>query len=395
MAQDEVALEQLKTFSGLIHRHPLFINDELDVAGYHLSFYDLEGQKLKDDSPVPDFVQSLPNIVLDINHSSSALLSIPESWHHALLDLPKINASLTLDINTQQPPPAYHRAINYANRLHNSMNGHQYKTLLIDLAQENLQQLTDQEIQACRAHYDVLCAINVNNIEQYHYCKAHHLDLLEGDFYTKPDQSTGHELAPSTQTLMSLLVRLQDADVEAEDLTEIINQDITLSYKLLRLINSAFFGLPKKVESTKQAIVMLGLNKIKTWASLLCLSGIDDKPNELRHVAMFRGRMCELLAKYYKGHSDMFFTVGLLSVLDAMLDKPLVDIVDPLPLTAELKTALIDKQGPAGRALADTLSYEQADWETISTSPVPREILVKTYLESIQWAKQLTIQLQD
>ncbi len=395
MAQDVVALEQLKTFSGLIHRHPLFINDELDVGGYHLSFFDMEGKKLDDDIAVPDFVQHLPEILLEINHSPNALLSIPDSWQQTLLNLPKINASLTFDVNNDDAPIVHNNTIRFANRLNSKNNGHRNQTLLIDLAQQNLQQLTDKEIQAWREHHDVLCAINVNDIEQYHYCMSHRLDVLEGIFYTKPDKNARHHIAPSTQTLMSLLVRLQEEDIEPEDLTEIINQDISLSYKLLRLINSAFFGLPKKVESTKQAVLMLGLNKIKTWASLLCLSGMDDKPNELRHVAMFRGRMCELLAKYYKGHSDMFFTVGLLSVLDAMLDSPLADIIEPLPLTAELKTALIDKQGPAGRALADTMSYEQADWENVSTSPVPKEILVKTYLDSIQWAKQLTIQLQD
>jgi len=396
MAQDVVALEQLKTFSGLIHRQPLFINDELDVAGYHISFFDQNGEKLDDDSAVPDFVQHLPEIILDINHNPNALLSIPHSWQQALLALPKISASLTLDINSNSLPSSQHNgAIRYAKRLNTSANGHDHQTLLLDLALDNLQQLSESDIRAWRQHHDILCAINVNDIEQYHYCKSHRLDLLEGIFYTKPDKHAGQPLHPSTQTLMSLLVRLQEEDVETEDLTDIINQDISLSYKLLRLINSAFFGLPKKVESTKQAILMLGLNKIKTWASLLCLSGMDDKPNELRNVAMFRGRMCELLAKYYKGHSDMFFTVGLLSVLDAMLDSSLADIIEPLPLTAELKTALIDKQGPAGRALADTLSYEQADWETVSSSPIPKEILVRTYLESIQWAKQLTIQLQD
>lgn len=393
MAQDVVALEQLKTFSGLIHRQPLFINDELDVAGYHISFFDLNGEKLNDDSAVPDFVQHLPEIILGINHNPNALLSIPNSWQQALLALPKISASLTLDGDVL---PSHHNgAIKFARRVNVSANGHDHQTLLIDLALENLQQLNDSDIRSWRQHHEILCAINVNDVEQYHQCKMHRLDLLEGIFFTKPDQNAKQPLHPSTQTLMSLLVRLQEEDVETEDLTDIINQDISLSYKLLRLINSAFFGLPKKVESTKQAILMLGLNKIKTWASLLCLSGMDDKPNELRNVAMFRGRMCELLAKYYKGHSDMFFTVGLLSVLDAMLDNSLADIIESLPLTAELKTALIDKQGPAGRALADTLSYEQADWETISSSPIPKEILVRTYLESIQWAKQLTIQLQD
>ena len=106
-------------------------------------------------------------------------------------------------------------------------------------------------------------------------------------------------------------------EVVTEELANIINLDISLSYKLLRLINSAFFGLKKEVESTKQAIMLLGLSKIKTWVSLLGLSGIDDKPKELRVVAMTRAKMCELLAKYYKGQPETFFAAGLFSTLDA------------------------------------------------------------------------------
>jgi EAL and modified HD-GYP domain-containing signal transduction protein len=194
---------------------------------------------------------------------------------------------------------------------------------------------------------------------------------------------------------MELLVKLQEPDVEPEDLAATINQDVSLSYKLLRLINSAFFGLPREVNSTKQAVMMLGLGKVKTWASLLCLSGMDDKPNELRTVAMTRARMCELLAKYYKGQADTFFAAGLFSTLDAIMDRPLDELLERLPLSDELKKALIERKGPVGFALHDTLSYERGQWTSIDASSIPKEVLVRTYLDSINWAKELNTQLQD
>ena len=137
------------------------------------------------------------------------------------------------------------------------------------------------------------------------------------------------------------------------------------------------------------------MNKIKTWASLLSLSGIDDKPVELRIVAMTRARMCELLAKYYKGSPETFFAAGLFSTLDALMDKPLASLVSNLPLSPELQAALLHKEGDVGHALQDVLNYEQGDWQAISASAIPAEVLARVYLDAIHWAKELNKQLQD
>jgi c-di-GMP-related signal transduction protein len=163
----------------------------------------------------------------------------------------------------------------------------------------------------------------------------------------------------------------------------------------LRLINSAFFGLPREVSSIKQAIVLLGHKKIKTWASLLSLSAIDNKPNELRVVAMTRARMCELLAKYYKASAELSFAAGLFSTLDALLDKSLATVLGQLPLSPELSEALLHKSGPAGQVLRDVLNYEKGDWLALGASPLPVEVIARSYLDAIHWAKELNTQLID
>ena len=210
-----------------------------------------------------------------------------------------------------------------------------------------------------------------------------------------PLANDNQKIPLSAQTLMTLLVKLQDADVDSEDIAVTINQDLSLSYKLLRLINSAFFGLPREVSSIKQAVVMLGHNKIKTWASLLSLSAIDNKPNELRVVAMTRARMCELLAKYYKGSPEISFAAGLFSTLDALLDKSLATVLAQLPLSPELSEALLNKSGPAGQTLRDVLNYEKGDWLALHASALPVEVIARSYLDSIHWAKELNSQLVD
>jgi EAL and modified HD-GYP domain-containing signal transduction protein len=393
MADQHVPFELLKTFSGLVHREPLFSANRLDVDSYHLSFLDLDGNKLNDDSAVPDFVEQLPHIVKAISHRQQALLTVPESWQETLLNLQNIDMKLTLDINGYDIPKLNNKAFSFAG--HASQDGDSSThTLLIDLDRFNPDSLSSS-LPKWRQKHRILCATNVNAAAQYQFCKTHDLDLLQGQFYTVPDTREKQKVSPSQQTLMELLVKLQEPEVEPEDLALTINQDVSLSYKLLRLINSAFFGLPREVNSTKEAVMMLGQNKIKTWASLLCLSGMDDKPNELRTVAMIRARMCELLAKYYKGQADTFFAAGLFSTLDAMMDRPIDQLLERLPLTAELKKGLIERKGAIGFALHDALSYERGQWNSIDTSAIPKQVLVRAYLDSINWAKELNIQLQD
>lgn len=392
MTEIYTAYDSLKNFNGLIHRQPLFISKKLNVDSYHLTFLDTEGNPLDEDAPVPDFLSQLSDILQAINHNQKTLLTIPASWQQALFNYQMPGIDLIIEANERliAKPASLH--VSYAaNANNNSDNG---QTLLIDLNMFSADEISEN-LPSWRQHHDVLCALNVNEFNQFSLCQLHDIDLLQGFFYTLPDTNIDKKIAPAAQTLMELLVKLQDPEVEVDELAEIINQDVALSYKLLRLINSAFFGLPREVGSTRQAIVMLGQNKIKTWASLLCLSGLDNKPNELRTIAMIRGRMCELLAKHYKGHADVFFAAGLFSTLDALMDKPLEVLLQDLPLSEELHSALLHKEGPAGSALKQVLNYERGNWSAIDYSVVSADVLLAAYLDALYWAKELNLQLND
>lgn len=392
MTEIYTAYDSLKNFNGLIHRQPLFISKKLDVDSYHLTFLDTEGNPLGEDAPVPDFLSQLSDILQAINHNQKTLLTIPGSWQKALFEYEMPGIDLIIEANDRSITKPASSHVTYAeNAKSNVGNG---RTLLIDLEEFSENEISEN-LPKWRQQHPVLCALNVNAFSQFSLCQLHDIDLLQGFFYTLPDHSIDKKIAPAAQTLMELLVKLQDPEVEVDELAEIINQDVALSYKLLRLINSAFFGLPREVGSTRQAIVMLGQNKIKTWASLLCLSGLDDKPNELRTTAMIRGRMCELLAKYYKGHADVFFAAGLFSTLDALMDKPLEVLLQDLPLSEELHSALLHKEGPAGNALNQVLNYERGNWSAIDYSVVSADALLAAYLDALYWAKELNLQLND
>jgi len=387
--EDIAPFELLKTYPGIIYRQPIFaVNGLMDVDGYHLTFLDKTGQALADDSDAPTFLEQINAVLPTICDKKNILLSVPQSWHETLSQLPSSTFKLSLDAKGQAPKTD-NSSLSYADHA-GQENSAGSEILLIDL-----KLVEEKSVAEWRNSHKQLCAINVNSHNGYNLCKAQNLDLVQGQFYTQAAETKNKKISPSSQTLLELLVKLQDQEVDPADLAETINQDVTLSYKLLRLINSAFFGLPKEIESIKQAIVMLGQNKIKTWASLLSLSGLDDKPNELRIVAMTRARMTELLAKYYKGQAETYFAAGLFSTLDALMDKPLASIIERLPLSEELNQALLNRAGATGHALQDVLNYENGDWAAVSQSPIPVEVLVRAYLDAIHWSKELNAQLHD
>jgi c-di-GMP-related signal transduction protein len=319
---------------------------------------------------------------------------MPESWRDALLKSDVSDVNFTLDVNGDNEPENQQKLFCFARHAELDQDSKNSKTLLIDLNKFSPEVLTEH-LPYWRDNHETLCATNVNNRDEFSFCKQNELDLLQGQFYTQPAIQTNAKPSPAIQILMELLVKLQDPNVDADELANTLNLDISLSYKLLRLINSAFFGLSKEVESVKQAIVLLGHKKIKTWASLLSLSATDDKPVELRVVAMTRAKMCELLSKYYKGNAETFFAAGLFSSLDALTDKPMADLLNNLPLTAELNQALLNRSGIAGRALSDVLNYENGNWSALQSSALPIEIIARSYLDAINWAKELNSQLKD
>lgn len=387
---EDQALDVLKRHNGIIHRQPVF-DSTLRVRSYYLSFLDYQGRPLADDDFAEDLVPALPDSLTTLFADTRLILNIPPQWQAAFADAITADNNFILPAGTKLPATDTNVFRQVATASEADCDG---DTLLIDFQQIPIAALNQILTQALQRQQTV-CALNINSADDYQWCINRHINRISGEFYTHPRLPQAPKTHPSQQMLLQLLVKLHDPDADAESLAHIINQDVTLSYKLLKLVNSAFFGLPREISNTQQAIVMLGQNKIKTWASLLCLSGIDDKPSELRHIAMQRARMCELLARHYKGQPESFFMCGLLSALDALLDKPLAEILTGLPLHPEITTALTDYEGAAGAALRDTIAYERAQWASVTQSSIPMEKLVRIYLESVIWTGELEQQLRD
>lgn len=243
------------------------------------------------------------------------------------------------------------------------------------------------EADAVRPLCGRLLAEKVETIDQFELCKALGFVRFQGFFLARPNVVSGRRIAATRQAAMALLAKVHDPRVSLRELESAVVCDPAVSYKLLRYVNSAALGLRAKVVSIRHALVLVGMSRIRSWVSFLALAGIEDKPRELVVAAMVRGRTCELLARAAgKPNPDSYFAVGLLSLLDALMDRPMAELVDGLPLSEDVAGALLEESGELGAALACVRAYERdADTSWAERLGVPPERIRDAYLEAIAW----------
>lgn len=234
-----------------------------------------------------------------------------------------------------------------------------------------------------------LMASKVQSQEDFEICKNIGFNYYEGSFLAKPRIVLGRRLPTNRFSLLKLLSCLFDPEADMRELEELIRQDISLSYRLLRMVNSAYYALDTKVESIRHALVILGLKQIREWLTILAMADVNDRSTTLMTTAMIRGKMCELLAVSagYK-QEDRFFTVGLLSILDAILDLSMEEVLQNLPLLDDMNQALLNHSGPMGFVLSCVLAYENGEWNKVDLLKTNPDDLRDAYLRAISWASE-------
>ncbi|OQY19672.1 MAG: diguanylate phosphodiesterase [Desulfobacteraceae bacterium 4572_35.1] len=234
-------------------------------------------------------------------------------------------------------------------------------------------------------------AEKVETKEEFQQCLDLGFDYFQGYFFSKPVVVTGKKLPPARLAMLQLMSELQSSDVSMERIEEIIQADVNLSVKLLRQVNSSYYNLINEVTSIKQAIVRVGLQHIRTWASVLIMGSVSDKPDELMTMALVRGKMCELIAVQQRSRQETsYFTVGLFSLLESILDAPMEHILNELPLSDEINRALLFGEGRMGRVLHCVQDYEQGDWVAVETRGIAQDVVVESYWEAISWADDIS-----
>ena len=264
---------------------------------------------------------------------------------------------------------------------------------LADIVKVEVLGLNDELI---RERYDILsrygCKLLAEKVEtrdQFETCLDLGFDLFQGFFLAKPNVVKGRSIPASRLNLLRLLAELQAPDATIDRIQEIISQDVSLSYKLLRHINAAMYGMPRRIDSIRETVVYLGLSTVRNLACLFLLSNIEDKPHDLITTSMLRAKMCELLARA-NGVADHqpFFTAGLFSTLDAIMDLPMTSVLTKLPLTEELRSALLEKAGVMGQALTSAVAYERGEWDAVECLGLPRAVIRNAFLDAVRWVDE-------
>jgi hypothetical protein len=188
---------------------------------------------------------------------------------------------------------------------------------------------------------------------------------------------------------LRLLAKLQDPSLTTDELEQTVSQDVGLSYKLIQYVNSAMHALPNEVASIRHAIILVGTRRISNWAGLILYGQMEDKPGELMITAIVRARMCQQLAiAMAQKNAEQFFTVGLFSVLDALMGRPMESALELLPIAQELKTALVSHQGLLGAVLDCVMAYEEADWDRAQCGGIQPETIYDSYVNALEWTRR-------
>ncbi len=273
-----------------------------------------------------------------------------------------------------------------------SLNGN--SPSVADIVRVNVRDLGDDElaeqVEALSRLSVRLLADNVDTYEQFELCKKHNFEMYQGYFFCSP-KITATDVPANRMAALRILAQLQDPNLSMNELEQTISTDVALTYKLLRFANSAFLGMNREVDSISHAAKLIGMGRIRVWASLLMFSKMDHKPRELMITAIVRAAVCERLATSANaGPKETFFTVGILSVLDALMDRPMEDALKELPISDELISALTRREGSLGEALQCVLAYERADWDGVCFKDVQPMTIRSHYLESLGWARRIS-----
>lgn len=232
----------------------------------------------------------------------------------------------------------------------------------------------------------VLLAEKVETRTMFEACAEAGARLFQGYYFTRPEPVVGAQIKTDKLHLMRVIAELNNPDVSIDRLSELVQTDVGLAYRLLRYANSSVIGRLAVFERVHDAITMLGLDRVRACTTLLALSSLSNKPPELAHMALVRARYCQLIGAKRQGDPQKHFAAGLFSVLDAYLDESMKAVLEKLPLEQDLAAALLERKGPLGAALEATIACERADWSTAAIEGVDESELAQSYLAAIAWA---------
>ncbi len=244
----------------------------------------------------------------------------------------------------------------------------------------------------------VMLAEKVETYAEFDWARRAGYDLFQGYFFSRPVLVSSQQIPAVKISCLRLLREVQQPDVDFERVRKLIREDVGLTYKLLRSVNSAMFGRRTEIQSVRRALMVMGEAGLRRWASLATLPALaTDKPTELLRLSLQRACFCERLAELARAaRSNQAFLMGMFSLLDGLIDQPLEEALRSVDLDPEVTDALLGiapDQSFLARLYKLILSYEHADWDAVERFSKACGISSlqtgDAYLESTDWADRV------
>jgi len=247
-----------------------------------------------------------------------------------------------------------------------------------------------------------LLAEKVETNEQFKSAASWGYHYFQGFFFCKPQVISAREIPAFKATCVQLLQAVHRPELDFREIERVLRQELSLSYRLLRYLNSPLFGLHGEIRSLRQAISMLGEQYIRRWAAMVStMMMTSDKPEELLLTSLTRARFCELLSARLVSPSKSadFFLMGLFSLIDTILDRPMEEILQGIDLAAEIKAGLLSGHNLHREVYECVVAVERADWSALAQHAnklgVPDEFIANSYVKSAEWANEILAQQKN
>lgn len=243
----------------------------------------------------------------------------------------------------------------------------------------------------CRDDLPFLAA-KVETPEDLEVCQAMGFLYFQGYFFSKPVMLSQKDVPGIKFQYLQMLNEINKPEISKKEVEAIIKRDVSLAYKLLRYINSSFFGMRNEITSIHHALVVLGEDEIRKWACLIAMGKMgEDKPEELVTSTLIRARFCEALAPCLKMHNKAqdLFLMGIFSNVHVIVGRPLDEILSSLPIAREVREALLGGDGKFSDILGIVTAYEKGKWKEFATLSSKHKLvedqIPTLYLDAVEW----------
>jgi c-di-GMP-related signal transduction protein len=240
-----------------------------------------------------------------------------------------------------------------------------------------------------------MLAEKVETREEFVAAKKADFLYFQGYFFRRPEVLTAHEIPANRLNYLRMLKAVSQPELDVREIENLVKGEASLCYRLLRYLNSAAFGFASEIHSVRHALSILGEREVRRWIRLVASLGAgQDKTSDLVLGALVRARFCELLSpKIQHGDSDLFL-MGMLSLMDTILEIPMLQVLDNVPIDHECKAVLLGVDSRLRPFYQLMLARESGEWKALSEFTgqlhLSESDVAESYWQAMQWARQVS-----